>query len=84
MKNKILYQFGLCLLAAFMFMCSSKESKPANETAVVESSHPLGQASVVDNVSDKNILQVAAGSQAHTTLVTAVQAAQIENVLIKR
>ncbi|MEQ8475884.1 fasciclin domain-containing protein [Fulvivirga sp.] len=82
MKNQILYPIGLCLLAALMFMCSSKQGQPAEETAVETTSHPLGQASVVDNVSEKNILQVAAGSEAHTTLVAAVQAAQIEHVLV--
>ena len=43
---------------------------------------PLGQASVVDDVSAKNILQVAIGSPDHTTLVAAVQAAQIEHILV--
>lgn len=43
---------------------------------------PLGQAGVVDDVSDKNILQIAIGSKDHTTLVTAVQAAQIEHILV--
>ncbi len=44
--------------------------------------HPLGQAFVDDNVSDPNILQVAIGSEPHSTLVAAVQAAQIEHVLV--
>ena len=44
---------------------------------------PKGQASVADDgVSAKNILQVAAGSPDHTTLVAAVQAAEIEHVLV--
>lgn len=43
---------------------------------------PLGQASVVDDVSAKNILQVAISSADHSTLVAAVQAAQIEHVLV--
>lgn len=63
-------------------MCTPRQSETTEETLVAENTHPLGQASVVDDVSDKNILQVAAGSQAHTTLVAAVQAAQIENVLV--
>lgn len=45
-------------------------------------SHPKGQASVVDEESAPNILQVAAGSADHTTLVAAVQAAEIEHVLV--
>ena len=43
---------------------------------------PLGQASVVDEVSEPNILHVAVGSPDHTTLVAAVQAANIEHVLV--
>ena len=41
-----------------------------------------GQAGVVDEVSDPNILQVALASPDHTTLVAAVQAAELENVLV--
>jgi len=54
---------------------NSSDNSFANNT-------PLGQASVVDDVSAKNILQIAIGSKDHTTLVAAVQAAQIEHVLV--
>ena len=57
-----------------------KESTTATEAA--SSSHPRGQASVEDDVSAKNIWQVAVGSKAHTTLVAAIQAAQIEHILV--
>ena len=40
-----------------------------------------GQSGVVDNVSEKNILQVAIASPDHTTLVAGVQAAGLEDVL---
>ena len=43
---------------------------------------PLGQASVVDEGSMANILQIAIGSPDHTTLVAAVQAASLENALV--
>ncbi len=43
-----------------------------------------GQANVVDNVSDPNILQIAAHSPDHTTLAAAVAAAQLENVLVNQ
>lgn len=48
----------------------------------VTNNTPLGQASVVDEESGKNILQIAIGSPDHTTLVAAVQAAQIEHILV--
>jgi len=59
----------------------STSSTLAGESAAAQNT-PLGQASVVDEVSDPNILQVAIGSADHTTLVAAVQAAQIEHVLV--
>jgi len=40
-----------------------------------------GQSTAIDEVSDPNILQVAIGSADHTTLVAAVQAAELEDVL---
>ncbi len=40
-----------------------------------------GQASVQDDLSEKNIVQIAAGSEDHTTLVTAVMAAGMADVL---
>jgi uncharacterized surface protein with fasciclin (FAS1) repeats len=40
-----------------------------------------GQSTTLDEVSDPNILQVAIGSPDHTTLVVAVQAAELEDVL---
>ena len=48
----------------------------------LEDNTPLGQAGVVDETSDPNILQVAIGSKDHSTLVAAVQAARIEHVLV--
>jgi uncharacterized surface protein with fasciclin (FAS1) repeats len=41
-----------------------------------------GQASVIDNESEQNILQVAIGSKDHKTLVAAVQAVSYENALV--
>jgi len=41
-----------------------------------------GQAFIQDASADPNILQIALGSEDHTTLVAAVQAAELENVLV--
>jgi uncharacterized surface protein with fasciclin (FAS1) repeats len=82
MKKLIIKPLILLFLAGLLNACSSNE-KATSETAVsAPDSHPMGQASVSDEVSDPNILQVAIGSEAHTTLVAAVQAAQIEHVLV--
>lgn len=42
---------------------------------------PKGQSTVQDNVSERNILQIAINSEDHSTLVAAVQAAGLEDVL---
>ena len=66
--------------------CTSPDAKSGErsgaESAQAESSHPLGQASYSDDVSDANILQIAIGSEAHSTLVAGVQATKIEHVLV--
>ena len=62
--------------------CNGSKQTESSTAASETPSHLQGQASVEDSESAKNILQVAIGSEAHTTLVAAVQAAQIENVLV--
>jgi len=75
----------MAMFTIWLSACTSPEPKEQNAKEVATDqtqSHPHGQASVSDDVSAKNILQVAAGSEAHTTLVAAVQAAGIEHVLV--
>ena len=72
----------LLLSMGVLFACNSSKEKTNGESTAVESSHPKGQASYEDDVSQKNILQVAIGSESHTTLVAAVEAAQIEHILV--
>ncbi|MBO3699559.1 fasciclin domain-containing protein [Roseivirga sp. E12] len=78
-KLKILV---LLLSLGSIMACNSGSKTESSTTASETPSHLQGQASVEDNESDKNILQVAIGSEAHSTLVVAVQAAQIENILV--
>ena len=73
---------GFILLILFAFSCnieSSSKNKISNTTI---NNTPLGQAGVIDEISDPNILQVAINSKDHSILVSAVQAAQIEHVLV--
>jgi len=79
---KIIFIFFSTLL--FLCSCNSGESNDSQNTSSnqFESNTPKGQASVVDDVSAANILQVAAGSDDHSTLVAAVQAAEIEHILV--
>ena len=75
----------LLVSAVLLFLCScnsnpevNNASSDNNETNLT----PLGQASVEDEGSMKNILNIAIGSPDHTTLVASVQAAGIEHILV--
>lgn len=82
MKNITTRILMSLLIIGLVCACGNTGQQTQTESAGLATSHPKGQASVEDDVSDKNILQVAIGSDAHSTLVAAVQAAQIEHVLV--
>ncbi len=77
---------------AFIFIllvssCNSGEKKDTNSTSntATEKATPekkQGQAFLRDDEGTPNVLQVAIGSPDHTTLVAAVQAAELENSLV--
>ena len=73
-------------LAAFMLLfvisCNNTEQQNTTGTAVAadESSQP-GQSAVQDDVSAKNVVQVAVGSKDHSTLVAALKAGDLVNAL---
>ncbi len=78
--KKIVLCLGLVAMATLLWNCTVQEE--SNTTAANEEATPIkGQASVADDVSAKNIVQIAAGSEDHTTLVAAVQAAGLVDVL---
>ena len=69
--------------ALVVLLTSCTQADDAGATAqAFDAESNRGQAFVVDDVSDPNVLQVALGSPDHTTLVAAVQAAELENVLV--
>ncbi|MEW7289924.1 fasciclin domain-containing protein [Aquimarina sp. 2304DJ70-9] len=61
-----------------------KKDKSNSETTEVtsEKTEKQGQAFIKDDESRPNVLNIAIGSKDHTTLVTAVQAADLENALV--
>jgi len=67
------------------FSCKN-ESKttttPNSDNVGTEEMEKQGQAFIENDGSTPNVLQIAIGSPDHTTLVAAVQAAQLENVLV--
>lgn len=58
---------------------SSDSSPAASETSTTEKT---GQAFIEDDESTPTVLSIAIGSKDHTTLVAAVQAAELENALV--
>ena len=77
--KKTIFLFGFMFI---IYACNSGGEEGASNSSTLPNNTPLGQASIEDDVSAKNILQIAIGSKDHTTLVAAVQAAQIEHVLV--
>ena len=83
MKTKLLLitVFGTALLMVASCNNAPKENEAAT-TGVTETAAPSGgQAAVSDEVSAPNVVKVAVGSKDHTTLVAAVQAADLVNAL---
>ena len=76
MKNYI-----LVLLSLLLFSCQQKNQQSAQGKDLTQNT-PKGQASVVDEESEPNILQLAIKTKDLSTLVAAVQAAEIEHVLV--
>lgn len=73
--------FPLALAASLFVGCTQNGPLPTGQTP--QSSVPMGggQATVKDDISQKDVVKVAAGSPDHTTLVAAVTAADLVNVL---
>lgn len=79
----------LILVCGMLFSCNSSST---NNTAAASSSttkevkksstSKQGQAFIKDDESQPNVLDIAIGSKDHTTLVAAVQAAELENALV--
>lgn len=61
---------------------SQCDSQPKESAADTSSGAPAaGQSAVADDVSQKDIVKIAVGSESHTTLVAAVKAAELVDVL---
>ncbi|MFD2550590.1 fasciclin domain-containing protein [Bizionia sediminis] len=78
-------QLMLAVLCLSLFMgCKNENQNPAaspDAPAATETTERTGQAFIEDDGSAPTVLQIAMGSDDHTTLVAAVQAAQLENAL---
>ncbi len=81
MKRKIINSLALGSLV-FMLSCNATDENTNAATASSATATPgAGQSAVQDDQSAKNVVQVAIGSKDHSTLVTAVKAAELVDVL---
>lgn len=68
-------------LGFFVAACNSPVENAATSTSGEQSAPLAGQSGVKDDMSQKDVVKVAVGSPDHTTLVAAVQAAGLVDVL---
>ena len=72
------------LLCAGLLVASCQEALDNSAASNNVDFSEQGQASVNDDVSDPNILQIAQGSADHTTLAAAIEAAEAQNILVNQ
>ena len=84
--TKLQVMFGSVLLLLLISGCKdeakTETSNTDQDTTETSESDKTGQAFITDDESTPNVLNIAIGSPDHTTLVAAVQAAELENVLV--
>lgn len=78
---------GLLLVLTFFFVHCKNDGKQVPESSstplsATNTGQKQGQAFIKDDGSTPNVLNIAIGSPDHTTLVAAVQAAELENALV--
>ncbi len=81
MKN---YQAQTGIFILLLFLCScgpTPSSTSSGQEGEANQVQLKGQSGVEDDVSEPHILNIAIGSKDHSTLVAAVQAAELEDVL---
>lgn len=75
----------MSVVLLFAFACkdgaSSEPDRSTNESAAQAPAKKVGQAYITDDEANPSVLQIAMGSDDHTTLVAAVEAANLENSL---
>ena len=77
--------FGSFFMLMLFIGCKNEaktETTSSSSEATTEVAKQQGQAFIEDDGSTPNVLQIAIGSPDHTTLVAAVQAADLENALV--
>jgi uncharacterized surface protein with fasciclin (FAS1) repeats len=80
MKN-IFQKTAIITATVFLFACNNTATESKTDSATAESSSNAGQANVKDDASMKDIVKIAVGSPDHSTLVKALQQAELVDVL---
>ena len=82
-KIKIMRKIFLAtsLICISMLISCQNSTKQSTETEGSTETIATGQSGVEDDLSQKNVVQVAIGSKDHSTLVTAIQAAELVDAL---
>lgn len=78
---KLKHLAPLAMIALLAACGGTTETAPTARTDQGATTAPVGQSNVVDNESEKNVVQVAMASPDHSTLVAAVKAADLVNAL---
>lgn len=79
--RKILSATALISCCFFMGCSSDSSQNNAARTGTTQEESVAGQSAVKDDMSQKNVVQVAVGSKDHTTLVTALKSAELVDAL---
>jgi len=84
MKTNLNILFSALLLLLFISCKNEANQNKSDFSPTVENADEprTGQAFIAEDGSTPNVLQIAIGSPDHTTLVAAVQAAELENSLV--
>lgn len=79
--NKTLQLIFSYALIIGLISCNTSADTASGSDGSTAAEHNGGQSAVVDDVSSPNVVQIAAGSKDHSTLVAAVKAAELVDVL---
>lgn len=80
MKSILKILFLVVLIAGVISCRTNEETDPESTEEISEERQ--GQAFIKDDLSQPTVLDIAIGSEDHTTLVAAVQVSELENVLV--
>jgi len=78
----LVFSLVILLISSCKTETKTETNSTAPETKTEESGKKQGQAFLKDDEGKPNVLNIAIGSPDHTTLVAAVQAAELENALV--